>query len=320
MQLKIRGRLLLLFFVLAAAPMATIGVLSYYNSVHSMQQVVEERTLATATEAKTEIMRRVAPRRSEVKLLARNREIQDLYAFYDMRGEQAVLDMQDRIHAFFIQFFTGPRQLFAQIHYLDATGDLVFKYARATDDQLSLNNYAFATSDSTFLPVDLSSWGDDTTLRTDYLSGYGPVLRLGRWIERDGKRVGFVLADLQIDRLLQQAQVDQYFRDEDFVLIERDHDRLLAFPQPFLVGQQVERALPDLGPIYAAIRQQGEQTRPRCRPRAGCMPHHNPSYTRIVAARAGRAARVERGLHPHPQPHTHTYAQPHAPSSISNTL
>ena len=82
MNLTIRTKLLLLFFALAVAPLVTVGVVSYYNSVASIEKVVEDRNRAAAAELFQDLQRILEPRFGEVELLAWNQEIQDYYAAY----------------------------------------------------------------------------------------------------------------------------------------------------------------------------------------------------------------------------------------------
>jgi hypothetical protein len=86
LQLNIRGKLLLLFFALALVPMAAVGVIAYFNSVGSVEKVVEQRNLATVREVADNVQRQFELRPSEIALLARNQEIQDFYALYATAG------------------------------------------------------------------------------------------------------------------------------------------------------------------------------------------------------------------------------------------
>ena len=63
--------------------------------------------------------------------------------------------------------------------------------------------------------------------------GYGPILRLGRWVKNPAtEKIDFVLADLEVGRLLEQSRLEERFEQNEYpVLIERENDRLLS--QPF---------------------------------------------------------------------------------------
>ena len=104
MNLTIRTKLLLLFFALAVAPLVTVGVVSYYNSVAAIEKVVEDRNRAAAAELFQDLQRLLGPRYGEVELLAWNQEIQDFYAAGEA-PERPQLD--DGIGGFFQQLFTG---------------------------------------------------------------------------------------------------------------------------------------------------------------------------------------------------------------------
>ena len=63
----IRAKLLLIFFALAVAPLVAVGVVSYYNSVSSIENVVENRNRAAAQELLEDIDRLVEPRYAEAR-------------------------------------------------------------------------------------------------------------------------------------------------------------------------------------------------------------------------------------------------------------
>ena len=259
MNLNIRTKLLL-FFALTALPMIAIGVLSYFNSVGAIEAVVEQRTLKAMRELAAEVEQPLTRRRGEVALLAHNQDIQDLYARRKTEGAEALERMQERLSTAFRQFFSGQREAFAQVFYLTPEGELIFKYSRtpesatSTRTELALEGYTLALADSAFRGFDPRPLqGEDRLfLFNENTPDYGPILRLGRWVKNPvGQKVGFVLADLEVERLLQESRHAASFEQNEFpVLIERDHDRLLSHPAPSLVGELVDRALPSFALVY----------------------------------------------------------------------
>jgi len=253
MNLTLRAKLLLLFFLVATAPLLIVGVVSYYNSLRSVEAVVQERAASAVQEAQAGLQRLLELRKSEFSLLTRNQEVQDFYTLRAVRGAAAIDSLQPRLETFFRQVFTGPRESFAQVHYLDLQGNLIFKYARATGTGFSLERYTFVRRDSLFSRPDLSSFQEDkTSFSTAYLSAYGSVLRLGRWIKDvEGQRVGFLLADLEINRLLQEVRLSQASGSGEYLtLIDRDHGRILFHPQTSLISQTLDQALPGFARAY----------------------------------------------------------------------
>jgi len=254
MKSSIRGKLLLLFFALGILPMIAVGVASYFNSINSVEKAVEQRTAATVARIADEVRSVYAPRLDELGLLAWNQEIQDLYAAYASSGAAAVETMQPRLEIFFRQFFTGPRQTFAQLYYLDLDGDLVFRYARTSDAGFALETYAFTTSDPDFPAFDPSQLTDAPANAN--APTYEPVLRFTRRVTDDDRHLGYLIADMEVDRLLQEAGFSRGpQRRERLVLIDCHYDRILFHPQPELVGQQVVHALPFLAADYARLRE-----------------------------------------------------------------
>ena len=91
MRLNIRGKLLVLFFAMAILPMLAVGLVSYYNSVRAVEAGVEQRSMAVVQEGVAAALALFSQRRIEMVLLARNQEIQDLYA------RRAALGKEERV-------------------------------------------------------------------------------------------------------------------------------------------------------------------------------------------------------------------------------
>jgi hypothetical protein len=258
MRLNIRGKLLVLFFAMAILPMLAVGLVSYYNSVRAVEAGVEQRSMAVVQEGVAAALALFSQRRIEMVLLARNQEIQDLYARRAALGKEE--RVAPRLQTFFAQFFTDERQLFAQVYYLDLEGDVLLKCARRlenqeiTEGQPMLGGYGCGTEDTELEDFDAAAHTSQQGifLVNAHSSDYGPVLRLGRWIENveSEKRIGLVLADLQVDRLLQKtalAPPDPQSAPRrpgpdmlsQVAVVERDHQRLIFLPQNILIiGQQ----------------------------------------------------------------------------------
>ncbi|MFT7693862.1 MAG: hypothetical protein ACI8P2_002491, partial [Candidatus Latescibacterota bacterium] len=175
MKLAIRTKLLLLFFALAIAPLALVGIISYYNSIRSIEVVLEQRTQKHVDNAATEITALFTQRQNEVALLARNQPIQKFFVSSELSVRPAQVD------TFFAQFFSGPRKAFVRATYFDAEGLPILSYARGADNN-STNNmtgggYAFTEQ----LParIDLSTHPADTALLSNvHSTTHGPILRL----------------------------------------------------------------------------------------------------------------------------------------------
>ena len=257
-NLNIRGKLLLIFFALGMVPMVAIGVASYLNSVRSVETVVKRRTMTAAQKVVADVMRQLEPRSNEIKLLARNREIQDLYRQYRTEGSVAP-EMPARLGTFFRQFFAESREIYAQVYYLSVDGELIFRYARETGTGFGLGGYTFATADPGFEGMDLRPFlgGDGLFLSGAYAPSYGHVVRMGRWIRdiEDGIRIGFLLADVETDRLFEEAQLSQPpGRDGRLVILEGDQNRLLFHPQGSMIDRDLRQAMPGLAEVYSEMK------------------------------------------------------------------
>ena len=265
MNLSIRGKLLSLFLLLGIIPMIAVGVGSYFNSVGSVEEVVEQRTLAAVEKAAADVRDFVEPRLNEVALLIRNQEVQDLYAGYETEGSAAVEQMRTRIETFFRQFFTGPRQVFAQVRYLDRDGKSIFRYFKQTEltspgmtaADLSFEPYALSTEDPDFTGLTPSL--NELSITSAFTPAFGPVLRLSSRINdpSDDRLLGYLVADMDVEQLFQKAGISRRLqRRERLVLIDHDHDRVLFHPRSSLIGQAVDQALPFFASAYARIKRQ----------------------------------------------------------------
>ena len=264
MKMNIRAKLLALFFFLAALPMVAIGLVSYSNSIGAVERMVGQRAAEKVDKAAAEIRQLAEPRRDEVDLLAWNREIQDLYTLGAVEGEAALDRLQPQLEGFFDQFFSGPREAFAQLHYFDDQGELIFRYSRPTitsTDQLdgaslsqaALGSYTLAR-DGAQVEIDLQAYpqGDEIHLSNEFLSTYGPILRYSRWIlDADGSGIGFLVADVELASLLRGTELIQLGEADDFLaLIERQEGRLLVHPQRGLIGEKAQNVIAGFGATY----------------------------------------------------------------------
>ena len=104
-----------------------------------------------------------------------------------------------------------------------------------------------------------SNAGTSWISSTSTYAGTELIVQMGVWIRdlEDGTRIGFLLADLQGDHLLQNARVSQTLgRDEHLVVIDQSTNRLLVYPQGS--NQPIEQAMPGLAPMYPRTKQGAE--------------------------------------------------------------
>jgi len=255
--LGIRTKLLLLFLALAVGPMAGLGIVSYLNSVGSVQDVVEQRALETVEKAAERVSAVVSPRLGEVDLLAYNQEIQDLYRGYDADDEAGLDRIGPRIERYYEQFFTGPRSAFSQVRYFDREGSLLFAYSRQTLGTLARIGYALSRADSMLSSVDLSDLpiGEELAVTTENNPPYGLVLRLGKWVRDDltGAPMGYLLADLEVAVLMERLPQGHILgRAQALLIADARTGLLIRHPSPALIGTDLGNAVPGLSRVYAS--------------------------------------------------------------------
>ena len=250
--MKLRAKLLLLFFALAVLPMAGVGVLSYYNSLRTVEEVVEIRNLNAAREGADTLSKLVTQRQDETTLLAQNQEIQNFYA-------QLPDAVPQRLQTFYGQFFQGPRQAFIQLQYLDLDGNLILRYNGLATDPTGNARPTLTRTDTTFTYLNLGPYQEDRLhVENAYLQTHGPVLRCGRWIKSiaDGRRIGFLLADLSIAQLVAATPIGQRTLPRaSAILFERAEGRILYHPEAHLIGEHIDQTVSQGGELFAQILQ-----------------------------------------------------------------
>ncbi|MEW6751807.1 MAG: histidine kinase dimerization/phospho-acceptor domain-containing protein [Candidatus Latescibacterota bacterium] len=260
MALSLRTRLLLLFLGLGLLPLVTVALVSYANSVRTVEGVVQERAAQAVVQARADLERVLQARRGEFGLLCRAQEVQALYARRAAAGAQDTVLQQTGIAGLLEQFAGGPREAFVQVHYLDLAGNQVLAWTRATGAGFGQATHSLVRADSTFRAPDLRPYDEDRLQQSTVSSpAYGPVLRLARLVVDpvSGERRGFAVADLQVSQILGDARLSRRpDPGETLVLVDREHDRLLYHPQTGLVGRTLAEALPGLSPVVERMRQQ----------------------------------------------------------------
>ena len=259
--MSLRTKLLLLFLALAIVPMVIAGIVSYQNSLRSVEAVVQQEAMSRMDEIASEITRLCEDARSEARLLARNRDIQNLYAAYESRGSGAFDLTRPGIEGFFRQFFVGSRRAFGRLRYFDPQGDLIFRYWRPTSTSPGTEQYAFSSEDPALQDFEIEPDPQRRpSVSTVFDPVYGPVLRFGIWVQRfgDGAPVGYLVADVQVEWLLRDVKLDRDPEREELVaIIERNERRLVHHPLRTAVGHPLRSVLPKIALADPGIEQQG---------------------------------------------------------------
>ena len=187
--------------------MAAVALVSYYNSIRSVEKVVEERSENLVAEVTADFDPLFSTLKSDVKLLARNRPIQDLYSNYGEDGQAAFEEAKPAIGRFFRQFFEATDYTIVRLDYLDSAGERLFRYARRAEaDVMHESGYSFTTHDASALGDDRQSArpGEDLSVSNHFDSG--SLLRLSYPVRlrADGSTAGAVVADVEVNGLLEQ--------------------------------------------------------------------------------------------------------------------
>ena len=276
MRLTIRAKLSLLFVALAVVPMIGVALVSYYNSIGSVERVVEQRSASLVGEIRADLDGLSSTVKSDARLLARNRAIQELYSNYESNGRAAVEKGRPAIERFLRQFTDGAPYTFARFSYLDEKGNQLFRYARDAQTTVVGEEYAFATGDVLNESVELPSsyHGTDLSVANLYADSTGSLLRLAYPIRRlaDGDVAGTLVADVEVSSLLEQTghpaivAVGRLGRrtralgpGSPRILIISREDRTIVFhPEEPRIGESLKGALPGLASVFGQIVEQSE--------------------------------------------------------------
>ena len=262
--MAIRAKLLLLFGLVAAAPMALVAVASYQHSVRSVEALVEERAVATVREMAAAAAARLEVALQVLDVLASNQEADDLYAVHRLGAPHG--QVVPRVERFFGQVFTRTPSPFSRVRYVDLEGLELFRYPRAAEGTLgtvagasgSAPGTAAAPEDAGAVPgLDLSIYAaaPGVSLHDEYDPRVGAVLRLVARIHRlaDGGPAGWILADIPATPLIEDIVSQRPRAGQERVLVVESSDaRLLYPPRRTYLGQSLAQVSPRVSDLLGA--------------------------------------------------------------------
>ncbi len=209
MKIKLREKLILFFMALAAVPMAAVAVISYYNLNESVQQVVTDGANAMLDELSAEIGPLFSARKSETRLLAKNRPIQNLIRQHSEQKTNVDQEYLVAVTTFLKQFLTGPRQAYREISYYDQTGSHILSYKKAAQSQIATDAYLLTVSDPPLAAKQVElllqepglkiSNHYSTVAASDLILSY-PII-----IDSAAGPAGFVIARINLETMLEQT-------------------------------------------------------------------------------------------------------------------
>ena len=243
MQLSLRNKLLVLFLALGVGPMMTIGVVSYFNSVGSVEQVLVDQIRQGAAGMAVEVENRLEAGQDQIRLLAGRREIQDLYAWHTAIGPDAAPSMEGAVQALFDRL-GGGQGVIVRLLCADLQGRQVWRHG---GEAIGLDPTQYA--------------GQERIAATNvYSPADGPLVRVGCWVENSaGEKQGFLVADLAVERLLQSVRADENIdASRNIIVVDDEQGRLLYHAHGGRVGQPLQRALPALYAVYEQVKSEEE--------------------------------------------------------------
>jgi|GEM_PF-1493789 len=166
----IQGRLLAIFIVAAALPLAVVSLISYHNSVESVEKMVGNRTSKIAVSVGTEVSEKLRARLEADRILLANDEVQKYLETLPAGDPEVSFAARANLRTYTGDLFQqgGYGQYYSEMILADANGVPIFRQGRARDldDTTPLGIPGFPSTPGTPSPPtrDLSKPTSDDTL------------------------------------------------------------------------------------------------------------------------------------------------------------
>ena len=165
----IQGRLLAIFIVAAALPLAVVSLISYHNSVESVEKMVGNRTSKIAVSVGTELSDKLRDRLEADRILLANDEVQKYLETLPAGDPDVIFAARANLRAYTGDLFQqgGYGQYYSEMILADANGVPIFRQGRARelDDTTLPGIPGFLSTPGTPAPTrDLSKPTSDDTL------------------------------------------------------------------------------------------------------------------------------------------------------------
>ena len=239
----LRTRLFPIIFILALLPIAGMGGLFYRMSLQSVQSVLQRQTLAATRAAAASIAAEFPRLQAESTMPARSRKVR---TFYQERAATRQAADQE-LRAYSAWFLDAAAGRYAQVIYLDGTGEPLFQYDPAQAAPVELGaaaNAAFAASDWDGAPGP----GERLRISVQQTPNHGLVFRFGRPV-RGSPSPGYVLLDVPLEKMLPGRMSE----DIALLLVNRSTGQVLYGPDGTTPDRPLAEILPDLAPLLETV-------------------------------------------------------------------
>jgi signal transduction histidine kinase len=125
--MSLRARLIAFFFILAVAPLAGIGVLSYTQSLRALRGLLGRQTGAIADRVAGELQDRYELRESELRLLSENAETQALYRARASGDAARTAAAHSAADAYLRSAWAVLGRSYDEVEFRDEGGQLVYR-------------------------------------------------------------------------------------------------------------------------------------------------------------------------------------------------
>ena len=249
----LRTRLFPLIFALSVLPVAGIGGLSYLTSLRSVESVLSQQTMEAARVATARLTAAIPRMKLESRMPTRSREVR---TFYQARsgsdpGTEGIIHRN--LRSYLAWFLDAAEIPYAQVIYLDAAGEPVFKYDPEQVIQIQPGESAAIALGLAFVPGDRKGRpkpGEALRISVQESAKYGTVIRLGRPVRisrSPGQPPGYVLLDVPFARLLPE----RISRSISLLFVDRTRKQVLYSTDRTLHGRSLAEGLPGLTQVLA---------------------------------------------------------------------
>jgi signal transduction histidine kinase len=126
----IQAKLLGIFLVAAALPLAFVSLVSYHNSLKAVEEMVGNRTERLARSVGEDLSRKLG-RRLRDHLLAENEPVQNFLTAMNRRGSEAQLKAYVELESYSGSLFEEYSRYYREMILADGSGDPVFRFGRS---------------------------------------------------------------------------------------------------------------------------------------------------------------------------------------------
>ncbi len=203
--MSLRGKLIGLFFALAAGPLVAIGLVVHARSLHALHELIAAQSRVIADRAAADLRARYALRDSDLLLLAENAQTQQLLRSRAGGPAADLAPAHAAADAYLRRAWEQFARSYAHVELVDAVGASAYR---------------------------LGDVGARAAAGGEVASGEALVVRRPIHDVRDGRRLGTLVAEIRLDALLPREALEGRFGRAGYTMVlDRRSGRVVYHPR-----------------------------------------------------------------------------------------